>query len=226
MIGLALERLGGEITQRADHVAGIRQVVAARQLRQAEVGDPGDLVLVDQDVRRLDVAVQDALVVRVIEGLRRLDADPGDESPVVGAVRRAVAPPGLEHPVEALAPDVLHRVIRQPVVLAGREDRHDVGVVELSDGLRLALEPLAALGVEQPVPGDDLEGDVAAERLLDRFINDPHAAAAQLADDPVLVQPLEAGLVEAGLGSDAAPTDRLSCSIMATEGRSSRILPA
>ena len=83
VIGLALEGLGGEVSQRADDVAGIGQVVAPRQLRQAEVGDPGDLVLVDQQVGRLDVAVQDPLVVGVLEGLGGLDADPRHEPPVV-----------------------------------------------------------------------------------------------------------------------------------------------
>ena len=111
-------------------------------------------------------------------------------------------------------------------MLADRENRHNVRMVELRDGLRLALKPLAAFGVEEPVARDDLQRDVAAERLLDRLVDDPHAAAAQLADDPVLAQPIGEGLWSYSRFRTRPPTDRLSCSIIATEGSSSRILRA
>ena len=74
-------------------------------------------------------------------------------------------------------------------MLADAEDRHDVGVVELGDRLRLAAEPLEAPGVEVDVV-EDLEGDVPPERLLDRLVDDPHPAPAQLAEDAELAQPL------------------------------------
>ena len=54
-----------------------RQVLglAADQLGQAEVGDLHPALLVQQDVLRLDVAVDDAVVVGVLEGLADLRHD-------------------------------------------------------------------------------------------------------------------------------------------------------
>ena len=53
------------------------------------------------------------------------------------------AQPGdlAEHDVQALALDVLHGVVVDPLVLAHDEDRDDVGVVQEGGGLGLAPEP-------------------------------------------------------------------------------------
>ena len=57
-------------------------------LGQAEVGHPGDAPGVHQDVRRLDVAVEDALAVGVGQRLGHLDAQAGDAPVVMGLGRR------------------------------------------------------------------------------------------------------------------------------------------
>ena len=51
-------------------------------------------------------------------------------------------------------------------------------------------EPLEMAGVEQGVRRQDLERDVAAERLLLGLVDDPHAAAADLAEDAEVAEPL------------------------------------
>jgi len=81
-------------------------------------------------------------------------------------------------------------------VLADAEDRDDVGMVQPRDGLRLALETLEPLRVELGVV-DRLDRDMTPERLLHRFIDDPHPPPAQLPQDPELADPLgqEAGLL-------------------------------
>ncbi len=56
----------------------MRQVVGLGRLGQPEVGHPDVAVVVQQQVRRLDVAVQDALAIGVFQGLGDLDADAGD----------------------------------------------------------------------------------------------------------------------------------------------------
>ena len=87
-VDLAAERLGGHVPQGAEDVAGVRQVLLVVRLGQAEVGHPDDPVGVEQQVRRLDVAVDDPLGVRVGQGVGHLDADPRHPLPVR-------LPPGL-----------------------------------------------------------------------------------------------------------------------------------
>ena len=52
------------------------ELVAVLGLGQAEVGDPDLALGVEQQVGRLDVAVEDALLMSVFERLGHLDADP------------------------------------------------------------------------------------------------------------------------------------------------------
>ena len=76
-------------------------------------------------------------------------------------------------------------------MLADAEDGHDVGVMQPRRGLGLALEPLDHLAVGARPGREDLQGHVAAQRLLDRLVNDPHPAPADLADDPIIAERLE-----------------------------------
>ena len=77
-VALPREPLRGHVADGAQDVAGVRQVVGLGRLGQAEVGHPDVAVVVQQEVRRLDVAVEDALAVGVLQRLGHLDADPGD----------------------------------------------------------------------------------------------------------------------------------------------------
>ena len=73
-------------------------------------------------------------------------------------------PPELfHHGIQPLALDELHDVIRQAVLLADAEDRHDVGVVQPGGRFCLALEPAPGAGVEQHVPGQHLERHMPAQ---------------------------------------------------------------
>ena len=69
-VALAHRLLGRHVGRRAEGHAGLGHATAAGLLhgeRDAEVGDEGRAVL-QQDVLRLDVAVDDALAVGVVEG--------------------------------------------------------------------------------------------------------------------------------------------------------------
>ena len=108
----------------------------ARGERDAEVGDER-LAIVEQDVLGLDVAVDDAVPVRVVE--RR--GDLGGDSHRVGHGQ-------LLLPVEPvrsdLALDERHDVEEEAVDLAGVEQREDVRVLEVGGELDLGQEPLGA----------------------------------------------------------------------------------
>ena len=58
---LAEELLGRHVGDGPDGTAGAGQAGLAGDLGQAEIGDPGDALLRDEDVGRLDVAVDDAV---------------------------------------------------------------------------------------------------------------------------------------------------------------------
>ena len=91
---------------------------------------------------------------------------------------------------EAAALDVLHRVERHAPLGADGEDRHDVVVVQAGGGLGLELEPLELAGVERRGHGEDLQRHAAVQRPLLGLVHDPHAAPADLAEDPVIAEDL------------------------------------
>ncbi len=73
-VALAAEPLRRQVADRPQDVAGGRQAVVLG-LGQAEVGDPDHAGVVQQQVRRLDVAVDDPPGVGVGQALRRLAAN-------------------------------------------------------------------------------------------------------------------------------------------------------
>jgi hypothetical protein len=124
--------------------------------------------------------------------LGHLDADPGRLAVVEpsrrmpGPVRGARAGALPQHGVEATPGDVLHDVEVSPPGFAHAEDGDDVGVVQPAGGPGLASKP-----GEVPVLRQDLQRHVPVERALRCLPNDPHAATAQLADNPELTPGLD-----------------------------------
>ena len=150
---------------------GLGQNLAAHQLGQAEVEDLDAAVLGDEDVVRLEIAVDDALVVGRGEAL-------GDLRGVVDrlAHRQRRASDAL---AQRLALEQLGDHERRAVVSAEIVDREDVRVVELAGGARLLLEATQPVGVLGEGRGQDLEGDLATDARVARAIHLAHAADAE-----------------------------------------------
>ena len=78
--------LGTHIPQRSHEVAGHRHAGVGFQARQAEVGNPKLTRGVNEQVRRLHVAVDDAVLMGVIERFGSLDAQLRDGAKVFAAI--------------------------------------------------------------------------------------------------------------------------------------------
>src|SRR5262249_1498978 len=171
----------GHIARRAHHGAGVGE------LRGGDAGDAKirDLHLafgVDHDVARLDVAMDDALRVRVIERQARLGGD-GCQ------VFRVPDGAGIEHLFERLAFDELHRDVGQTALFGDVVDGDDTRVGEDARRLRLAKEAaaklFALLGQGQVAEADGFDGDEAADGGVLGFIHNTHGPAAELGEDSV-----------------------------------------
>ena len=146
--------------------------------REPEVGEIDMLRAVEQDVRRLDVAVHEAACVRSVQRGRDLRAD--RDRPAGSS-----APFGSEQRAEIAAVHEPHREIDAPVDVARVVDRDDIRVLERHHELRLAREALA----EALVPGQGRRHQLQRDRPLQAQVvgpvHDAHPAAAEQLLDPV-----------------------------------------
>jgi hypothetical protein len=172
--------LGAHVARRPDGEAWEREPLVERghveRPRDAEVGDHR-LAGLEQDVLRLDVAVDDALPVGIRERRRRPARDPDRLEDREGAV------PG-EPLAQRFPRDPRHHVIEDPVGVAGVVEREDVRMGEARGGADLEEEPLRPEGRGEPRP-EHLERDAAVMAEVVREVHRGRAAAAELALDRV-----------------------------------------
>ena len=195
---LAAGLLGGQVADRADHRARVRgpgrgrraaEVAGAGEqrilAREAEVEDLDAPVVEEEEVLGLDVAVNDALLVRRRQALRHVRRVLGGlahaERPVAQPRAHRLALEQLRHHVQALP------------LLSGVVDGDDVGVRERGDRLRLRLEAGQRVGVLEEVLGQHLDRHVALEPGVAGAVDLPHPAGAEWADDLVRAEAM-AGL--------------------------------
>ncbi len=143
-------RLQRQVGEGAEDDAVVQVRVQAPDARHAEVEEL-DAALVDDDVGRLDVPVEDAPVVRLGERLAELHAPPRD-----GPRARDVTP--LDHRLQRLAGAVLEGEEDRRAVDAGVDEPDDGGVAELGQGGRLVPHPQQVRGARvagrRRAPGD------------------------------------------------------------------------
>ena len=167
--------------RRAERHPGLGHPAARRgaeRERDAEVGHHRPAVL-QQDVLRLDVAVDHAVLVRVLERVGHGDRD---------LDRFVDAELGLavELGAERLAVDERHHVVEEAVGGAGIEEREDVRMLQRRGGLDFHHEAVGAdhggeLGLQ------DLERHLAVVLQVLGQVHGGHAALAELALDQVAV---------------------------------------
>ncbi len=177
---LRRDLLGTHVRRRADRQAGARQLLGLGHLGDAEVGDHCPAFVVDQNVARLDVAVDHAAAVRIAERAGDLAQDglhhrDGQRSQLT------------DDRVEGATLDVLHHEVEQMLAVTNRVDRNDVGMAERRGGLGLTPETLDPVAEAQH-RRHDLDGDLAVERDVMREIHRRHPAATKLAGDVVVAE--------------------------------------
>ena len=143
-----------------------------------EVGDLHPAVAADEDVRRLDVAVDDAAVVRGLDGAGGLGGE-------ARGLARGQDPLLAQDRGEVLALDELHDDVRARRVVAEVEHGDDVRVVERRGGLCLVAEAGEEVGVLAVLGPQELDRDVALELGVAGAVDRGHAALPEQLDQPV-----------------------------------------
>ena len=95
------------------------------------------------------------------------------------------APSTLGQLVERLTANELHHHEEVAIRAEQLENGGDLGVVQPGENRRFGAEPRHDLGVRE-IRVQRLDGDVAMERLVYRFVDDAGATASELANDSVL----------------------------------------
>jgi hypothetical protein len=157
-----------------------------RDARDAEVAqEPASARGLDQDVVRLDVAMDHALGVAGVQAGRR--ASQGGQRVVERVVH-------LDQPIAQCAPHhQLHREVRHQsavveLPLGVVVDRDHVGVLDPGHRGRLAREPQEVLLLGLAVAeADDLQRDVALQARVLGLVHRAHPARSDHPDDPVTV---------------------------------------
>ena len=120
--------------------------------------------------------------------------------------RQAAEPPQVvDDRVQAVPMDELHGIVVHSLVLAHAVDRHDVAMVQPPGRARFELEPLELGGAEPPGQREDLERDMAAQRLLHGLVDDPHASPRDLAENPEIAELAPCGPDEIGRRTRVRP---------------------
>ncbi len=179
---LSSDLLGREVAGRGRRRGGAGLGVPGH----AEVREVRTVLVVEEDVRRLHVAVDHPLGVRGAERAGHLrghgDEPIGGKGATAERVGEAAAAQPAHHEVGA--------VRLPPVVVEG----DDVGVLEAGDQLRLGLEAADEVGIVGELGPDDLDGHLAADLRLGRPVDDSEAPPADLLQQSVAAQTPPLGL--------------------------------
>jgi hypothetical protein len=174
--------LRGHVARRAEDLPVAREPLGHDVEGDPEVRDVGLARGIEDDVRGLDVAVDEPEAVGVVEGEGDLQRELEGLGLGQGSFR-------LDPAREVLAADELHRDVEEPFRLADIVDRDDVRVpAEAGGGLGLAAEALGA-GPDRDARVEDLERALPAEARVAGAVDGGHRPAPELGLERVGTEP-------------------------------------
>ncbi len=166
--------LGRHVGGGAEEGAGLRHL-RIHQLRDPKVGHLDSILVEEDQVRGLDVAVDHTLAVGVVHGGGDLAGQPDH-------LLRLEAHALLDQGGEGLALHKLHGQVRDPSLLADVEEGDDVGMGERARDSGLVVEPLDerfVLGaLARDVQADGLDREGALDQGVEGFVDGPHGPEA------------------------------------------------
>ena len=182
----ACRLLGGHVFGRADDVAMGGVGHTTEQLGDPEVGELHPFadrdVVGEEDVGRLQVAVDDPMIVRHLQG-------PGDRKRHRDGFLPGEPAAGAEGLFDRLPAYQLHREVRLVPLLPEGEELDDAGVPQVLEGVDLGAEAGLQPLVVGEVGREHLDGDGRAGDRVDGFIDRTHPATAEPGADGVRSEP-------------------------------------
>ena len=155
-----------------------RDVLVAYQLGQAKVEDLRAAVSSKEDIRRLDIAMNNAFGMRRDQRIRHLDRDLEQLLHLHGFAMQPL--------LQALPLQLLHDDEGVPVVIVDFVNRADVGMVQLRGRPRFPLKAVERLTIPNQVVRNELQSDMPAQAGVFGFIHYSHAAAAQFSQNAIV----------------------------------------
>ena len=176
---VVLDLLGRQVGHGPEQQAvGLARVSSLDGPGEAEVGDLDPAVLGDQDVLRLDVAMDVAGAVRGGQGLQ----DGIDDGQGLGRRQGAV---GAQDVADRVPGHVLHDQVGDSGVVALVVDGHRVGAVQPCRGPCLALESVDEARIRGERRVHDLDGHRAVQPKIRPPVDRGHPAAGEEGLDAV-----------------------------------------
>ena len=171
--GLAKDLFRGHVRESAGGGDGLRSGGAGDDAREAEVDNFGGAGFGDDDVGRLNVAVDDVLRVGSAQTASNLNRQIESFAERQDAVRKLLR--------KRFALVILHD--DEEVVVRGffeAVNDADIGMIERRGGTGFAAEIVFIAGTDGDVVGEKFKGDGAIEFAVEGQVDDAHAASAKL----------------------------------------------
>ena len=153
-------------------------VMIGEKLGEAKIQDFDAAAVGNENVGGLDVAMDDALFVGGVESIGKLDAD-------FNGARNGKGAEG-DGFVEGLAFEQLHGDEGAAILFFDGVNGANAGMIERGGRAGFAEETFEGLFVAMRGFRKKFQGDTAAELGVFSFVNDAHAAFAELAEDAVM----------------------------------------